>query len=300
MQFGNLETTFAGSSKGYSSYPKFNTPENLAYNLKKLGFDVLTTANNHCYDSGYNGIESTINYLDDADLAHTGTFKSEESQNTILMQNVKGINIAFLSFTYGTNGITIPSDKTYSVNLIDKELIQSQISLAKSQNPDLICVSMHWGVEYKTSPNNEQTDLTNFLFENGVDIIIGNHPHVLQPMEKKEITLPDGSQKDGFVIYSLGNFLADQNQTYARDSAILNLSITKTPDGKITIDSAKYIPIYIYKNSSNKTKKFKIINLNNTISAYEAGYTDGITPSTYTTLKKELSNIQNILGDEIK
>ena len=159
---------------------------------------------------------------------------------------------------------------------------------------------MHWGIEYKTSPNSEQKDLTNFLFENGTDIIIGNHPHVLQPMEKREISLPDGNKKDGFVVYSLGNFLADQNKNYTRDSAILNLSITKNPDGKITIDSAKYTPIYIYKNSTNKTKKFKILNLTNTISAYEAGYTEGITPSTYTTLKKELVNVQNILGDEIK
>lgn len=295
-----METTFAGSANGYSSYPKFNTPESLAYNLKKIGFDVLTTANNHCYDFGYNGIESTIDYLDDADIAHTGTFKSEESQNTILMQNVKGISIAFLSFTYGTNGIAIPSDKSYSVNLIDKNLMQNQISLAKSKNPDLICVSMHWGIEYQTKPNNEQTDLANFLFENGVDIIIGNHPHVLQNMEKREITLSDGTKKDGFVVYSLGNFLADQSKKYTRDSAILNLSITKNIDGKITIDSAKYTPIYTYKQTSNKTKKFRILNLKNTISTYEAGYTQDISQTTYSTFTKELLNIQNLLGDEIK
>ena len=144
-----------------------------------------------------------------------------------------------MSFTYGTNGITVPSDKSYSVNIIDKDFIQNQLSLAKNQNPDLICVAMHWGIEYKTSPNSEQEDLTNFLFENGTDIIIGNHPHVLQPMEKREISLPDGNKKDGFVIYSLGNFLADQNKNYTRDSAILNLSITKNPVGKITIDSAQ-------------------------------------------------------------
>ena len=83
---GNLETTFAGASKGYSSYPMFNTPENLSYTLKKVGFDVLSTANNHCYDSGYKGIESTIDFLDDADISHTGTYKSEEDQNTILLK----------------------------------------------------------------------------------------------------------------------------------------------------------------------------------------------------------------------
>lgn len=300
ISIGNLETTFSGSSKGYKGYPKFNTPENLALNLKKLGFDVLTTANNHCLDYGYSGLESTINFIDEADIAHTGTFKTEDEQNKILIQNVKGINIAFLSFTYSTNGNSIPSDKSYCVNIIDKDLIQKQITLAKNQNPDLICVSMHWGTEYQTSPNNEQTDLANFLFENGADFIIGNHPHVLQPMEKREITLSDGTTKDGFIVYSLGNFLADQSKKYSRSSAILNLNITKNEAGKISINTAKYTPIYMFKDSSKSTNKFKIINLKNTIAAYEAGYTEGINQATYSTLKTELSSVQTLLGDEIK
>lgn len=296
---GNLETTFAGSSRGYSSYPTFNTPEALAYNLKKVGFDVLSTANNHCYDKGYNGLESTIDYLDNADISHTGTYKSEEAQNTILIKNVKGIQIAFLSFTYGTNGIPVPSDKTYSVNLIDEELILKQLSLAKEQNPDLICVSMHWGIEYQTAPNSEQKELADFLFQNGADIIIGNHPHVLQPMEKREITLQDGTTKEGFIVYSLGNFLADQNKTYTRDSAILNLSITKDIDGAIKINSAKYTPVYIYKDTSSSSKKFKIIDLENTIASYEAGYDTSIGKNVYNTFKTELNNIKRIIGDEI-
>ena len=295
IAIGNLETTFAGSSKGYSSYPTFNTPESLAYTLKKVGFDVLSTANNHCYDKGYSGIESTINYLDDADISHTGTFKSEEEQNKILVKNVKGIQIAFLSFTYGTNGITVPSDKSYSVNLIDKDLIKKQLDLAKKQNPDMICVSMHWGIEYQTTPNSEQKDLSDFLFKNGADIIIGNHPHVLQNFEKREITL-----YDGLVIYSLGNLLADQNKKYTRDSAIMNVSVTKDENGKIKINTVKYTPIYIYKDTSKSTQKFKIINIQNAIDSFEAGYSPNLSKTTYNTFKTELENIKNILGEEIK
>ncbi len=297
---GNLETTFAGSDKGYSSYPAFNTPESLAYTLKKIGFDVLSTANNHCYDSGYAGIESTINYLDEADISHTGTYKSEEDQNKILIKNVKGINIAFLSFTYGTNGIKVPTDKSYSVNIIDKDLISKQLALAKEQNPDMICVSMHWGIEYQTTPNSEQKELADFLFQNGADIIIGNHPHVLQNMEKRDIVLEDGTHKDGFIVYSLGNFLADQNKNYTRDSAILNLNITKDQDNKIKINSATYTPTYIYKDTSKQTNKFKILNLKNTIDSYEAGYSPNLNKTTYNTFKTELNNIKNILGEEIK
>ncbi len=300
IAIGNLETTFAGNSKGYSSYPTFNTPESLAYTLKKVGFDVLSTANNHCYDKGYSGIESTINYLDDADISHTGTFKSEEEQNKILVKNVKGIQIAFLSFTYGTNGITVPSDKSYSVNLIDKNLIKKQLDLAKKQNPDMICVSMHWGIEYQTTPNSEQKDLADFLFKNGADIIIGNHPHVLQNFEKREITLDDGTSKDGLVIYSLGNLLADQNKKYARDSAIMNVSVTKDENGKIKINTVKYTPIYIYKDTSKSTQKFKIINIQNAIDSFEAGYSPNLSKTTYNTFKTELENIKNILGKEIK
>lgn len=298
---GNLETTFAGSKVGYSGYPTFNTPEILAKNLKKVGFDVVSTANNHCMDKGYSGIVSTIDYLDEADLSHTGTFKSKEDQETILIKNVKNVNIAFLSFTYGTNGIPVPKDKSYAVNLIDTDLIKKQIELAKKENPDLICVSMHWGVEYQTTPNQEQKDLANFLFENGVDVILGNHSHVPQPMEKRTIKLDDGTTKDGFVIYSLGNFMANQNYKYTSDSAILKLQITKNGQtGKISIDTVTYTPTYFYKNTSKSTKKFKILDIEQNIKAYEAKADGAISKSTYTTLKTELANIKKIIGDEIK
>ena len=130
IAIGNLETTFTGSQAGYSGYPTFNTPEILASNLKDIGFDVLTTSNNHSLDKGYKGVESTIKYLDEADIAHTGTFTSEESQNTILYKSIKGVKIAFLSYTYGTNGIPVPSGKEYCINLIDKDLIKKHIELA--------------------------------------------------------------------------------------------------------------------------------------------------------------------------
>ena len=298
---GNLETTLSGAKRGYSGYPTFNTPEILAKNLKDAGFNLVTTANNHCMDKGYSGIESTIDFLDKADLAHTGTFKSKKDQETILIKNVKGVNIAFLSFTYGTNGIAIPKDKSYAVNLIDKDLIKSQIELAKKQNPDLICVSMHWGIEYQTKANKEQQNLADFLFNNGVDVILGNHSHVPQQMEKRTIKLDDGTTKDGFVIYSLGNFMANQNKLYTCDSAILKLQITKHKgDGKITIDKATYTPTYMYKNASKSTKKFKILDINTEIEKYESKASGAVNKSLYNTLVTERKNIKRIIGDEIK
>ena len=298
---GNLETTLSGAKRGYSGYPTFNTPEILAKNLKDTGFDVVSTANNHCIDKGYSGIESTIDFLDDVGLAHTGTFKSKKDQETILLKDVKGVKIAFLSFTYGTNGIPIPKDKTYAVNLIDKKLIKSQIDLAKKENPDLICVSMHWGIEYQTKANKEQEGLADYLFENGVDVILGNHSHVPQQMEKRKIKLDDGTTKDGFVIYSLGNFMANQNKQYTNDSAILKIEITKhKEDGKITIDKATYTPTYMYKNPSKSKKKFKILDINTEIKKYESRESGAVSKSLYNTLVTERKNIKRIIGDEIK
>lgn len=297
---GNLETTFAGSKVGYSNYPTFNTPEQLAYDLKRIGLDVLSTANNHSLDKGYNGIVSTLNYLDDADIAHTGTYASAEDQNKILIQNVKGISMAFLSFTYGTNGIPVPSGKDYCVNLIDEDLILKQIELAKEQNPDMICVFMHWGVEYVTKPNSTQKDLADFLFKNGVDVILGGHPHVLQPMEKREITLEDGTTKDGFIIYSLGNFISGQNKLPRQSSAILNLGITKDGEtGKISIDEVTYIPTYMYRGPAGSLQRYKLLDIESSIQKYENGTDTSLSKTTYNTLKEALSDIKEILGEEI-
>ena len=292
---GNLETTFAGEDVGYSSYPTFNTPDSLAYELKDIGVDVLSTAGNHALDKGFNGLSRTIDVLNDADISHLGTYKSKEEQDKTLIKYVKGIKIAFVNFAYGTNGIPIPSDKPYCVNLIDENLMKEQIDRAKEEEPDIIIACMHWGTEYKTTPSSTQEQLADFLFKNGVDIILGTHPHVLEPMEKRTVTLDDGSTKDGFVIYSLGNFIADQNAEYTRDSIILNIDITKHTDGKITIDNYEYVPIYMYKDTSKKKQKMKLLDINKNIYNYENYLDDTISESLYNTLKSELGKIQKIL-----
>ena len=292
---GNLETTFAGEDVGYSSYPTFNTPDELAYELKDIGVDVLSTAGNHALDKGFDGLSRTIDVLNDADISHLGTYKSKEEQDKTLIKYVKGLKIAFVNYTYGTNGIPVPSDKQFCVNLIDENLMKEQIDRAKQEEPDIIIACMHWGTEYKTTQNSTQEDLADFLFKNGVDIILGTHPHVLEPMEKRTVTLEDGTTKDGFVIYSLGNFIADQNAEYTRDSIILNLDITKHSDGNVTIDNYDYVPIYMYKDTSKKKQKMKLLDINKTIYNYENYIDSSISEKLYNTLKDELSKIQNIL-----
>lgn len=298
IAIGNLETTFAGKERGYSNYPRFNTPEQLATNLKDFGIDVVSTANNHCMDTNYTGLVSTLKYLDEAGISHTGTNETEEQQNQILVKDVNGVKIAFLSFTYGTNGITIPVDKSFAVNLIDEDLILRQIKLAKEQNPDLICVSMHWGIEYQLKQNQEQEKLKDLLFNNGVDIILGSHPHVLQPMKNETITLDDGSTKDCFVIYSLGNFMSGQTKENTRSSVILNIDITKSGEtGKTKLNKVEYIPIYMYKSPTVRVHKYKILDIEKTLSNFESGIDKTIGQTTYTNLKNELNKIRKTVGE---
>ena len=287
----NLETTFAGEDVGYSNYPRFNTPDALAYNLKKLGVDVVSTAGNHSLDYGFDGLSRTIDVLNKADISHVGTYQTQEERDTIVFKYVKGIKIAFLNYAYGTNGITIPSDKSYCINLIDEELIKNDIETAKSQEADIIVASVHWGTEYSTVPNGTQNELADFLFQNGVNIILGTHPHVLQKMEKRTVTLEDGSTQDGFIIYSLGNFISDQNADNTRTSIILDLQITKHTDESVTIDNVSYTPIYMYKDSSASTKKMRLLDINKTISLYETGADTSIGENMYTFLKRKFGDV---------
>ena len=302
ITIGSLETSFAGKERGYSNYPTFNSPDNLAYDLKKIGVDVLSTAGNHCLDMGFSGLSRTIDVLDDADISHLGTYQTQENRDKILFKIVKDVKIAFINYTYGTNGIPVPDGKEFCVNLINKDLIKKDIESAKKQEADMIVACMHWGTEYQTTPNTEQEELADFLFQNGIDIILGNHPHVLEPMEKRTVTLEDGTEKDGFIIYALGNFICDQNAENTRNSIILNLKITKHVGGKISIDKADYIPIYMYKNTASKLKSMKLLDIEKVISNYEIALNRGTEPAIsqelYNNLKIQLEKIENIVGPE--
>ncbi len=299
ITIASLETTFAGKDRGYSNYPLFNSPSSLATSLSNIGIDILSTAGNHALDYGYSGLERTIEKLEENNIENVGTYTSKESRDTILFKDLNGLKVAFLSYTYGTNGIPVPTDKSYSVNLIDKVLILSDINLAKTQEADVIITSMHWGTEYVQKQNSNQDELTDFLFKNGVDIILGNHPHVIQPMEKRTITLDDGTIKDCFVVYALGNFICDQVYQNTRTSAILNLEITKTSDNKLTVDSADYIPIYMYKDPNLSIRRMKVLDIEQEIYDFENGIDTSIGTSTYNLLVKERDNVYNVLGKEI-
>lgn len=296
---GNLETSLGGKERGFSGYPAFNSPDELAFDLKEMGIDILTTGNNHSLDTGYAGLTRTLDVLDGYGISHTGTARSLEEQNTLLIKDLNGIKTAFLNYTYGTNGIPLPKGKEYCVNLIDKEFMKSQIEKAKEEGAELICVSMHWGAEYRLKPTAEQEELAEFLIKNGADVILGNHSHVPEPMEMKRVTLDDGTEREGFVIYSMGNFFSAQTQNYTRDTLIVNVEIRKNGEsGKITIDKATYTPVYVYDNGVNAKDRYELLDLEKIIEDYEAGNSE-YSEKIYNLAKTELKKIVEIVGEEI-
>ena len=259
----NFETTLNGPP--YSGYPQFCAPDALAYDLKTIGFDLVTTANNHSMDKGFQGLARTLDVLDQAGLQHVGTYRTQEAftqNNGVIVADVGGISVAFLGYTYGTNGIAVPQDKDFSLNrfntdytgacaTLDQEKLQQELAYAESLGTDLIAVMVHWGIEYQTTQNAYQEQVADFLISHGADLILGSHSHVPQPLETRTVTLDDGSTRSGLVCYSLGNFVSNQspatvNVNYTDTTAILNLELTKDPaTGETTVSNINYVPLLV-------------------------------------------------------
>lgn len=251
----NLEVTLAGEP--YKGYPKFSSPDVLAEACRNSGIDVLVTANNHSYDRGTEGLVRTLDVLDDLKIDHTGTFRNleeKEKQNLlILVQN--NIKVGLLNYTYGTNGLSVKPPSV--VNLIDTVSMALDINESKSQNLDKLIVFLHWGTEYVSYPNEKQQKIAGFLFRNGVDIVIGSHPHVVQGMEYYHETT---NQKEKLIAWSLGNFVSNQ-RTRKRDGGIMvELQLNKDRNsGKTTISDCGYHLTWVHKPMVNGKHKFSIV-----------------------------------------
>ncbi|MFD0998249.1 CapA family protein [Ohtaekwangia kribbensis] len=242
LAIGNLEVTLAGPP--HKGYPQFSSPDALAQTLKDIGFDVLVTANNHCVDRGKKGLERTIMMLDSLDIPHTGTFVDTVSRmnDHPLLVKKNGFTLAILNYTYGTNGL--PVYKPNVVNRLDTAVMRKDLIKAKGLKPDVIIVFTHWGSEYQSLPSKEQKNLTELCFRHGAQLVIGAHPHVIQPMEWRK-------DKNQFVAYSLGNFVSGQRKRYTDGGAMAYLELQKinyTPDSAVTrIDSAAYYLEWVYR-----------------------------------------------------
>ncbi|UVI27731.1 CapA family protein [Paenibacillus spongiae] len=255
LTIGNLETTFAGTRnkvRRKSGGPLFTCPDEAAPALKRAGFDVLITANNHCMDYGSSGLLRTLRILKQNGIEHTGTFHSLQHSKEFLIKTVKGVRIGILTYTAGLNGIPLPSNKSWMVNLIRKKQMIADIKHLK-KHADLLIVYLHFGKEYSHRPNRKQRQLVNLLFRHGANIILGSHPHVLQPLIRKG--------KRQMVIYSLGNFISTQlkRNIHTQSSIILKIKIKKNDKGEIIIAETEYTPTLVHRIVENGRAKTEVI-----------------------------------------
>ena len=248
---GNLEVTLAG--KPFKGYPQFSSPDELAVACKNSGMDVLVTANNHSCDRKNKGIVRTLDVLDSLKILHTGTFKDVKNRdkNNLLVLSKEGIKVGLLNYTYGTNGLPF-SDPVY-VNLVDSVLIKKDVINAKNKDLDKLIIFVHWGYEYKDFPNSYQKKYNRFFQDLGVDVVIGSHPHVIQPMVySKE------NNHEFLTVFSLGNFVSNQRAERKDGGAMFRLSFQKT-DNNIQISRKEYIPVWVHKYMEKEKYHFQIL-----------------------------------------
>lgn len=303
LTIGNLEMCFAGEPYGedYTS-----APEEYAKVLKLLGFDILQTANSKTISAGLKGMESTIDVITRNGMTPIGSYtsKSDKAENSVLIKEINGIRIAFVSFTKGFDGMAMPTGREYISNIlykdydsmyseVDSSAITAVVENAKKQNPDIIIALVHWGSAYKLDISESQQVITGLMLENGVDVILGTHSHVVGKMEYTTVTTTDKKTKDCFVAYSLGNLITTDSSNYVRDGVILNLTISKDDTtGETIIKSVEYTPTYVWDAGESYPDRYKVIDLYHAIEQYDTTYLGRVTDTGFNRLKNAIEDLR--------
>ena len=312
----NLEVTFGGTAKKYSSFPLFNTPDSLADAIKNSGFDLLLTANNHSYDTGLSGLKRTPQVLADKGIASTGS-RAKDTDKLYYIKKVNGIKIGFLNYTYETpsdaqgrkalNGnFLVPEANdlinTFNYDKLDEfySNVKTKITAMEKDGAQAIMLYVHWGTEYQTTPNDYQKTIAKNMCDLGVDVLIGGHPHVVQPVEtiKSETT---GNQM--VCLYSMGNALSNQRIAlmglktgHTEDGILFYTTFTKYSSGEVKLTKIDYIPTWVNIATVGSKKIHQIIPLDN-IMKWTDGF--GLTAQTATDAKKSYERTKNLVGSGI-
>lgn len=242
----NLETTLA--EKGFTGYPCFASPDAFAKALADAGFDLFLNANNHTLDRRDKGLRRTIAVLDSMRVDHIGTYTDPEARKTAIpfVRNINGFKIGFLNYTYGTNGIKIQGNPV--VDYIDRKQIAADIAATRKAGAELIVVMPHWGDEYHLVNNRYQSDLAQYMLEGGVDMVIGMHPHVVQPMEMRR----QECGKLSPIVYSLGNFISGMRTTDTRGGAVVKITLGRDSTGRAVVKDAVYRLVYVQSGTTGR------------------------------------------------
>jgi poly-gamma-glutamate capsule biosynthesis protein CapA/YwtB (metallophosphatase superfamily) len=285
----NLEAPIAG--KPYSGFPNFSSPDELLDAIKKAGFDVLLTANNHILDKGKIGLERTIQQIEKRNLYHLGSYVNKNQRDSIypLILESNGFKLAFLNCTYSTNGIRVSEPNL--INYIDTLEIIADIEKANKLGADIKIMTIHWGDENELHANKVQRNIAKFLVNHGINLIVGSHPHVIQNAE----ILKDKVGKQVPVFYSLGNFISNQRESNNKGGIMLRVDIN-TKSKRIT--DVSYLPVYVYRGKLNGNFQFHLIptiDFENKSSTFALNKADSISLTDFDRKTRDrLSNIKLI------
>ena len=251
----NMEVPLAGAP--YSGYPQFSCPDNMMSQLFEAGVDVFLTSNNHTCDKGAKGIRRTIQVMDSLGIPHVGTYldSADFQQRNPLIVEKNGFRIAVLNYTYGTNGI--PAPNPFIVNLLDSAAIARDVARARELKADYIVVLPHWGIEYERHQNKAQAGYARYMYECGADMVIGGHPHVVQPITLENRNEQGVAQR--VTAYSLGNFVSNQRKRYTDGGIIVKCEIVRDTMGTIHVTDYEYLPYWVYKGTCQGIYQYHIL-----------------------------------------
>ncbi|MBR3849678.1 MAG: CapA family protein [Oscillospiraceae bacterium] len=273
LTVGNLELNFCGPDSSYVGFPNFRAPESLAKTLAESGVDILQTANTYSLQNGISGLQSTIRYLKEQNIVPLGTYSAtidKRRDEGVQFKTVNGIKFAFIGYTKGMNNMTLPEDATYAADvlfedydsnyeIINKDGLLRSVEAAKAADADVIVAMLHWGSEFELKPDPKQEEIAQLLIQNGVDVILGSHSHLVGPMQKKSVVV-NGREKDVFIAYSLGNFFSSMTEGTSQCSLILNLEFSMdSQTGAITISDVSYLPVYLMDKGEEAETRYEVL-----------------------------------------
>lgn len=252
LKYYNQETVLGGVELGLSNYPRFNSPYEVGDAFIDAGFNLVSLATNHTMDKGEQGVLNSLSYWGkQQNILTAGSYKSFEDRDRKVIKEINGIKYAFFSYTTWTNGLETPTGKEYLNNVYNEELAKNDIERVKDE-VDIIIVAMHWGTEYSKGISDSQVEIANYLSSLGVDIIIGSHPHVVEPIEFIGKTM---------VIYSLGNFISDQVGVERLTGLMVSVNIHKTVEKDnttISLENPEAELIYTYSATHPQKRNFLV------------------------------------------
>lgn len=306
VTFGNFEGNFTGAS--YSA-ERASYPNELAAELSRVGFDLLQTANSFSIFNGVSGLEYTKEAIESQGMRALGTYVNEDDRrdHQVIIREVNGIRIAFVAFTKGVGNLTIPDNASCSVDLLYKdytsdyseintEYITSVLSKAADEEPDVIIAALHWGSENNDQISQTQEEITELMLKNGVDVILGSHPHIVGPIERRSVTLENGLKKECVIAYSLGDFcIADAGQ--CNTSLILDLEFTRTGNQTV-ISHVGYTPISAIDRGEGYADRYRVVITQAEVEMYESNYFDHVSEALYEEMLTDLESIRKKLETE--